>query len=135
VKLDGLHLYGVTRGDVRSSPNGWGEDAFIAVPIRPAPEVICTALWRGWIAHFVLQEDGCLRLMCFRHMVEIGEWQEQPVDELIAGDFWVVMKPDFDGLRTYIPFRRGRVVEDRSEWFTERPFHLRGRPRRSKGES
>jgi hypothetical protein len=118
--LDGLYLYGVTRGDVRTSPNGWGDtNAFVAKPIRPANASICSALWRGYIAKFLLQEDGRLRLVDFEHLIGLKEWFRQPVDELLEGDFWMVLKPEFFALRTYIPFKDGLLIEDREEWFTE----------------
>lgn len=126
VKLDGLHLYGVIRGDPRTSRAGWGDGpAFSSKPSRPANAVMCTALWRGYVATFVLEPDGRLRLTAFEYMLGLGKWQKQEVDELLDGDFWVVMKPEFFGQRTYIPFRDGAVVEDRDQWFTEEPFGVR----------
>jgi hypothetical protein len=73
----------------------------------------------------LLQEDGRLRLATFEYRISLREWQEQRVDELIEGDFWMVMKPAFKGQRTYIPFREGLIVEDREQWFTEEPFNVR----------
>jgi hypothetical protein len=93
---------------------------------------MCTALWRGYVATFVLQPDGRLRLTAFEYMLGLRKWQKQEVDELLDGDFWVVMKPEFFGQRTYIPFRDGVVVEDREQWFTEEPFEVRMQRRRER---
>lgn len=131
VKLAGRRLYGVIRGDPRTSRNGWGDGpAFVTPPARPDAAIRCSALWRGYVATFVLEPDGRLRLSTFEYMLSIHEWQKQEVDELIDGDFWVVMKPAFFGPRTYIPFRDGVVVEDQEAWFTEEPFGVRMRRRR-----
>src|SRR5215213_11752349 len=89
VTLDGLHLYGVIRGDVRASRDGWGDGpAFTTRPSRPPRAVACSALWRGYVATFVLQEDGRLRLAAFGYPAGLRKWQKQEVDELLAGDFW-----------------------------------------------
>jgi hypothetical protein len=96
VKFDGLHLYGVIRGDFRASRGDWGDaDAFTAKPSRPANAARCSALWRGYVATFLLQEDGRLRLVVFDYLLGLGKWQKQEVDEFLAGDFWMVMKPEF----------------------------------------
>jgi hypothetical protein len=131
VRLDGLHLYGVVRGDIQTH-NGWGSgNAFTSRPTPPSRSVVCTALWRGYVATFVLEEDGRLRLTAFEHMVSFDEWETQPVDELLEGDFWLVMQPHFFADRTFIPFRDGHIVEDRAAWFTEEPFEVRMRRMRS----
>src|SRR5262245_1902702 len=120
VKLDGLHLYGVIRGDPRTSRAGWGDgDAFATRPRRPSPATLCTALWRRYVATFVLQPDGRLRLAVFEYPGALTDRRTQEVDELLAGDFWMVLKPEFEGLRTYVPFQDGVVVEDRAAWFNE----------------
>jgi hypothetical protein len=41
------------------------------------------------------------------------------VNETLRGDFFMVMKPKFFGLRTYVPFRDGVIVEDVNEWVRE----------------
>lgn len=133
VRLDGLHLYGVIRGDPHSSQGGWGDcSAFSTQPSPPADGIMCTALWRGYVATFLLQLDGQLRLTTFEYMYSVRKWQKHAVDELLDGDFWLVMKRDFFGQRTYIPFRNGVVVEDREQWFTEEPFEVRMQRRRER---
>src|SRR4051794_38537942 len=96
VMLDGLYLYGVIEGDPRDSDSGWGEgDAVVARPVGPRTKAVCSALWRGYVAHFVLQDDGRLRLLAYEHMLEDRKWQRQEVDELLAGEFWLVLKRAF----------------------------------------
>ncbi len=41
------------------------------------------------------------------------------VNETLSGDFFMLMKPKFLGLRTYVPFRDGVIVEDVHEWVRE----------------
>ena len=42
------------------------------------------------------------------------------VNERLTGDFFLVMKESFFSReRTYVPFRAGRIVEDRAEWLSE----------------
>jgi len=136
VKTSGLHLYGVIRGDPRTSRAGWGDGlAFTTKPSPPSFAARSTALWRGYVATFLLQSDGRLRLVAFEYMLGLRKWQTQEVDELLDGDFWLVMKPEFNAQRTYIPFRDGMVVEDQGEWFTEEPFEVRMQRRREKQQS
>jgi hypothetical protein len=133
VKFDGLHLYGVVRGPAESS-GGWGEDRAFATAPSPPGNVMCTGLWRGYVATFVLQEDGRLRLTAFEYLADLSDWQKQDVDELLVGDFRMVLAPEFFGRRTYVPFRDGAIVEDREEWFTEDPFEVGAQNRRNKQE-
>ena len=122
VALDGLDLYGVIRGDPRKSDHGWGDgDAVATKPTHPPNVSICSALWRGCIAYFVLQEDGRLRLSRYEHLLKNDQWHKQEVDEMLVGDFWLVMKKEFFGTRTYVPFQAGVVVEDQGQWFNEAP--------------
>lgn len=121
VDLSGLSLYGVIRGDCRSN-HGYGDgNAFMTRPSPPADATVCTALWRGYIATFVLQADGRLRLECFEYPLDIENWRRQEVNELLVGDFWMLMTHVFFGPRTYVPFRDGAIVEDKEQWFTEEP--------------
>ncbi len=80
---------------------------------------MCSALWRGYVATFVLQEDGRLRLAFFEYRLGLRKRERQEVNELLEGDFSMVMKNQFFGPRTYIPFLDGVVVEDQESWFTE----------------
>jgi hypothetical protein len=150
VKFDGLRVYAVIRGDFRASQAGWGDGfAYTSQPIRQDDAAICSALWHGFVSEFLLEESGQLWLVAFHHSVTNGHdppdtgdadanrmlsflsWRKQQVNEGLTGDFWLVVKPDFYGERTYIPFRDGCIVEERSEWFTEEPFEVRRQRRRS----
>lgn len=44
---------------------------------------------------------------------------DYPADEMITGDFWLVLKPHFRAPRTYVPFIDGGVVTDESRWVFE----------------
>jgi hypothetical protein len=125
VMLRGLQLYGVTRGDI-SANNGWGERYKFANPPRP-PEGIspCSALWRGYIATFRLDQVGELELISYRYPFGSSKAKTQRVNEKLSGDFWLVFKHNFFGPRTYVPFKDGRIVEDESTWVIEKPRHGR----------
>jgi hypothetical protein len=118
VKLDGLRLYGVIRGDILAR-FGWGEPYPFAVPPAPPGAGRCSLLWRGYIATFRLHPDGVLELVGYDYMMSPGEWRAHPVGERLAGDFWLVFKRNFFGPRTYVPFRAGLIVEDEAEWVGE----------------
>ena len=126
VSTDNLRLYGVIRGEPRTSRSGWGDGpAFAAKPAPPKASVTCTALRRGYVANFVLQPDGRLNLALFEYMLSIHEWQKQEIGELLIGDFWMVLKPHFAGDRTYVPFYDGIVIEDQEKWIIEEPYIVR----------
>jgi hypothetical protein len=70
-------------------------------------------------ATFVLEPGGRLRLDHFQYMLKPGLFQQESVEEIVAGNFWMVMKPHFNAPRTYIPFNHGVIVENEREWVTE----------------
>ncbi|MHC5537641.1 hypothetical protein ACYOEI_05355 [Singulisphaera rosea] len=126
VNTDGLRLYGVIRGDPRDPSDGWGDGpAFAAKPTPPNESVLCTGLWRRYVATFVLERDGRLKLATFEYLISVREWQREEIDELLEGDFWMVMRPHFNADRIYIPFRESVVIEDRDRWLTEEPYLVR----------
>lgn len=111
VHLNGLHVYGVICGDVHAN-FGWGEERYrFADPG-------CARLWEGRVATYRLHVDGRLELVSYR-LPETGV--EQPVHEMLAGDFWLVLKPHFRGGRTYVPFKDGDIVEDEAAWVFHEP--------------
>lgn len=128
IALKDLQLYGVICGDPRASESGWGDGPAFAQPARPINTAVTSGLWRGYVATFVLQPDGRLKLDSF----DVKSAQRLVINELIDGDFWLVMKPWFHGLRTYIPFKAGYIVEEQVEWFTEEPFEERIKRDRAK---
>lgn len=125
VTLEDLRPYAVIRGDPRSN-SGWGEPYLFATPpTPPADRSSLSALHRGYIATFRLHPDGQLELLSYDYLLPIEvadpgpKWRTQQVHELLTDDFWLMMKPKFSAPRTYVPFRAGRIVEDRAEWFVE----------------
>ena len=42
-----------------------------------------------------------------------------PVGETLEGDFWLVTREKAFGPRTYIPFRDGKIVVDKTAWVFE----------------
>lgn len=38
------------------------------------------------------------------------------MDESLTGDFFLVMRPCFECANTYVPFRNGYIVTDRTQW-------------------
>jgi len=121
VKFRRLHLYGIIQGDVRSN-HGWGERyRFAKPPDPPKDRRTCTALWRGYVATFRLDAHGELELVSYRYPLASSKSTTQAVHEKLSGDFWLVLKRNFFGPRTYVPFKDGKIIEDASTWFTESP--------------
>lgn len=120
--LAGLALYGVACGDPTTN-HGWGEPyVFQRQPRPPADAATCTALWRGYVASFRLYPDGRLALVRYTYPSFDPHGAPDHVETLheeLTGDFWLVLKADFCGPRTYVPFVAGRVVVDRRRWLVE----------------
>src|SRR5262245_5369925 len=71
VKLRGLYLYGVVRGDIRAN-SGWGQPYEFLKPPQPPKDVPrCSALWRGYTATFRLDSDGELELVSYRYPLSL----------------------------------------------------------------
>lgn len=121
VKLRGMQLYGVVRGDIHAN-SGWGQRYEFAKPPTPPTDVPrCSALWRGYTATFRLDSEGELELLSYRYPRTLAKVETDPVNEKLSGDFWLVLKHNFFGPRTYVPFKEGKIVEDESEWVVEEP--------------
>ena len=120
--LPGLALYGVVLGpvDPLDHDRDWGS-AFYPLPLPPMPTtaIYPTCLHRGYVATFVLRAEGSLELRSYLHGPPGQPPATHPVGLALTGDFWVVLKPEFCGLRTYVPFQAGRVVVDRASWIFE----------------
>src|SRR5262245_29500787 len=100
VKLRGLLLYGVVRGDIHAN-SGWGQRyEFLKVPQPPKDVPRCSALWRGYTATFRLDPDGEVELVSYRYPLSLTKAETEPVNEKLTGDFWLVLKQDFFGPRT-----------------------------------
>lgn len=115
-------MHAVVRGDIHTN-DGWGSEPYRARKRpAPAPGGHSTALRRGYIAHYRLNQDGSLDLVSYSYPVS-GPPGHDPVGETFEGDFWLVMRETAFGPRTYIPFRDGKVVVDRVAWvFEDSPF-------------
>lgn len=112
-----LRPYGVAIGDVQSN-NGWGTPyPFKNLP-SPSDERV-SFLWRGYISVYRLNSDGRLILEKYEYPNLGGKREPDIVNEIMNGDFYLIMKAEFSGLRTYIPFRSGRIVSNLSEWIVE----------------
>lgn len=119
IELRGLHLYGVIRNDFRSN-HGWGDRYLFASPANPPQDAVrCSALWRGYIATFRLDENGSLTLLSYRYPLSLTKAKTETINELLNGDFWLVLKPTFSAPRTYVPFIDGKIVENESQWIVE----------------
>jgi len=120
LRLDGLDLYAVIRGDIHMSPGCGDRYEFLSKPDPSLTTGRATNLIRGYVAKFRLEPDGGLVLEeyqfpdgSFRHS------GRQPVAERLTGDFWIVLKPTFFGQRVYVPFCDGRIVEEKRAWVIE----------------
>lgn len=88
--------------------------AFSTLP-RTAPDILSSACWRGYVAHFELDAAGSLTLCKYVALDKI----EQPVGEQLTGDFWIELEgrgPLREVGRIRIPFASGRVIQDIRNW-------------------
>ena len=118
VALGDLKPYAVAAGDIRTN-HGWGNRyAFktAASPSQNADRV--TSLWRGYVSVYRLCSEGRLVLEKFEYPFEKNR-KPDVVNELLEGDFFLVMKSQFRGPRTYIPFKMGVVISDKDKWVVE----------------
>jgi len=115
INLNDLYLYGIVVGDVHSN-YGWGIPyPFVNQPKVPEDSETTSFLRRGYIANYLLDPQGFLTLTGY-HYVLAPHKPFVPVNERLNGEFWMVMKPGFKALRTYVPFRESRVVLEQSQW-------------------
>ena len=131
IDLSGLHVYAVIVGDIEAN-HGWGEPYAFTIQASPDPRVMCSALWRGYVSLYQLNDAGHLTLTGFEYPFHTGRAAES-VTEALVGDFWLLVKESFFANRIYIPFLNGVVVKDRSRWVHEtrpnnsfKPTPLRG---------
>jgi hypothetical protein len=118
IDFGSLQLYHIIQGDPRLD-HGWGDGLF-PLPVATAPYFNGpTCLHRGYVATFVLKADGRLELRSFCRPVPGQAPRDEDVRIHLEGDFWLVMKPTFRGMRTYVPFKDGRIVTDRTQWLEE----------------
>ena len=117
INLGNLKPYAIVHGDIDSN-HGWGERyEFIRRPKGVEQGEVCSALWRGYVATFVLKETGALYLIRYDYPFSKNESEE--FEERIEGDFWLVLKEQFFGARTYLPFVDSIVDADEKNWKKE----------------
>lgn len=95
VNFDGLHVYGVIRGNPETN-HGWGEKyEFRRKPIEHKGGT--SACWRGHISTYKLCEDSQLKLIGYRYpsRIPLSMAESEDFEEALVGDFWMVMKPSF----------------------------------------
>lgn len=109
-----LHLYAIVRGKQPSRPR-WNNQYPFAHRPRPSNDAVCAKLWRGYLAYYRLTEEGRLILMRYEYPFDPSQPADE-VNELLDGDFWLVMKESFYGDCTYVPFLDGRIQSDRQLW-------------------
>lgn len=122
VDFGSLKLYGVVTGDITAN-HGWGHPyPFTTPPTPPEDQRTFSALWRGYIATFQLSPDGKLTLVSYTYpnSPSLGRNNTEAINELLVGDFWLVMKPAFKAPRTYVPFHNGVIVSDTAKWVQPR---------------
>ena len=129
-----LLLYGL----MRSSPiesHRWlgvhGETFDYPRLPRKHADAVSTANYRGYVASLRLNPDGSLTLVGYQYEHMKGatvngkaslsiEIEEDLVNELVTGDFWMILLPDFYSKpATFVPFCDGHIVEDRSQWIVD----------------
>lgn len=113
-----LAPFGFVSGEIDAN-HGWGKPyPFQNQPSIPKDNKVCSALWRGYVAEFTLDSGGSLTLdaYCFP---SAPKKPRQAVNERLTGDFWLVMKSNFEGNRVYVPFRAGIIVADENSWLIE----------------
>ncbi|MEM7557939.1 MAG: hypothetical protein AAF394_02325 [Planctomycetota bacterium] len=84
-------------------------------PKLPENPRFCTANWNGYIAILRLHADYRLELEQFEFPY-FDDMAPQVCNAFFSGDFSITFRPFFGGPRTKIPFRDGRIVQDREEW-------------------
>lgn len=110
-------VFGVIRGEPSEENYGWGDrerPVYAAVP-GPA-ETMTTGNWKGFVERWLLSEAGRLILVGFEYDDFEREDRIRDVHETLEGDFYLVLKSEFEGPRLYIPFRDGVLVTDRARW-------------------
>ncbi len=122
--LGAWRLYGVMRGQPTEENHGWGErapDGSRVRVYRAAPgeaPATTTANWKGYTEVYHLGPDGRLTLVRFDYAS--SQLASKLVNEVLEGDFFLVLKASFRGPRLYVRFLDGTLVPDRAQWLHER---------------
>jgi hypothetical protein len=126
-----LRLYGLIRCQPTES-HRWsgvlGRVFDYPRPPRQQTNGYSTACYRGYVARHELNFDGTLMLTCYEYTTMVPaivagkqsvaiDVEEDLVNQIICGDFWMIMRPDFySDPTTFVPFHDGHIVEDRQLW-------------------
>jgi hypothetical protein len=97
--------------------------------IEKTEKLVCSALWRGYIATYTLKEDGSLFLTKLSYP-EIFDGshinaREKEVLEKIEGNFFIEFRASFFGKRFKVPFNNGIIDLNKSNWIYEDEINLR----------
>ena len=110
IHLEGFCIRGVYVGKI----GNYSKYPFSTKP-RKADGYINSTCWRGYIAHFELEESGRLTLRKYVALDKV----EQRVDQMLTGGFWL----DLEGLgnlgtegRIQVPFENGKIIQDTLTW-------------------
>lgn len=117
-------VYSIIRGTPTLENHGWGDrdEQGRLVPVYRAdpgdPSTQYTSNWKGYTRVLRLGPDGRLTLLRFKY--DDPKLKPRVVNEVLEGDFYIVLKTEFFGPRLYVPFRDGVLVMDRDAWLHER---------------
>lgn len=94
------------------------------LPVQPSPpkdHLRCTALWRGYVATWRLNDDRSLDLLRFEfpHYEDSKTVVQELSPQRIKGDFSLAFRHFFHGPTTEIPFQDGMIIEDPGMWRIE----------------
>jgi len=115
VDFSHLHLYALLIGDVRA------EESTISYSFTQQPDEskinVLSACWSGYTSTYKLTKNKELALIGFKYPAFTPENIEpDKTYELLTGDFWLMMRPNFFEDSIYIPFKNGKLITDQSEW-------------------
>lgn len=119
VDFDGLSL----RALIRSQPES-AEQELVRFERKPKKvKSLCSALWRGYVASYLLAAEGTLKLVQYAYPF-CEKTETESFEETVGGDFWLVMKAGRKGETVFVPFRSGHVVSDETSWIKKAPRKL-----------
>jgi len=101
--------------------HGWGIGEY-EYAVEPKSVEGFSQNWSGYLCNYRLTDKG--RLVLVSYVYTIADIELTTVNETLEGDFYLVMKPDFHGIRTYVPFVNGLIVEDKSKWLHEESIEI-----------
>lgn len=85
-------------------------------PFKVKPQTVSgyinSSCWRGYIAHFVL--DNCGALVLIKYQILGGA--EQIVNETLVGNFWLELKHDRYEGALCVPFKNGKIDSNKNTW-------------------